>query len=311
MATMGVSTKVGTQPQSFDLRQLATMKLSTEYDSEGSVFVNKFSARMLNGIAKLTGSIQREPSGDLRYPLLGVVTKFFSVIYDHEDRNALVTLNADVNRNLSFKYLRDIKAQQGEVKLLASTANLRYKTEISFDVPATTLPKVVCTFPQGQLRAEEVEVDEERAIALSGFLGGSILNGQVVASYSDESATLKYTYKDEELTMIPSVSWPQLSPSLAFKRQFGPHNKLSYFHNFETATWSAVYKYKPVEDFKVKVGYDSDVRLGWSSFWIGKENAGAKHAPRKFKLQVMLQVPQDELKSAALLFRMKKRFDLC
>lgn len=56
-------------------------------------------------------------------------------------------------------------------------------------------PKVVCTFPQGQLRAEEVEVDEERAIALSGFLGGSILNGQVVASYSDESATLKYTYK--------------------------------------------------------------------------------------------------------------------
>lgn len=56
-------------------------------------------------------------------------------------------------------------------------------------------PKVVFTFPVGQLRAEEVEKDEERAIALSGFFGGSVLNGQAVASYSDESATLKYTYK--------------------------------------------------------------------------------------------------------------------
>lgn len=56
-------------------------------------------------------------------------------------------------------------------------------------------PRVVCTFPMGRLKAEEVELDEERAIALSGFLGGRLLNGQVVASYSDECATLKYTYK--------------------------------------------------------------------------------------------------------------------
>jgi hypothetical protein len=39
-------------------------------------------------------------------------------------------------------------------------------------------PKVVCTFPLGLLKAEEVELDEERAIALSGFIGGSLLNGQ-------------------------------------------------------------------------------------------------------------------------------------
>ncbi|XP_024366641.1 outer envelope pore protein 37, chloroplastic isoform X2 [Physcomitrium patens] len=307
---MGGAAQVRMPEGQWDWRQMAAVKMSTEYDSEGSVFVNKMSARVLNGLAKLTGSFQREPSGDLRYPLMGVVTKYLSVMYDHEDRNALVTFNADVGRNLSVKYLRDIKAQQGELKLQAHTSNLRYKTEISSDVPATTLPKVVFTFPVGQLRAEEVEKDEERAIALSGFFGGSVLNGQAVASYSDESATLKYTYKDEELTLVPSVSWPRLSPSLAFKRQFGPRNKLSYFHNFETTTWSAVYKYKPTEDFKVKLGYDSDVRLCWSSFWVGKEDEGAKNAPRKCKLQVMLQVPQDDVKSGALLFRMKKRWDL-
>lgn len=43
---------------------------------------------------------------------------------------------------------------------------------------------------------------------------------------------------------------------------------------------------------------------------VGKEDAGAKNAPRKLKLQVMLQVPQDDVKSGALLFRMKKRWDL-
>ncbi len=32
--------------------------------------------------------------------------------------------------------------------------------------------------------------------------------------------------QDEELTLVPSVSWPSLSPTLAFKRQFGPRNKL-------------------------------------------------------------------------------------
>ena len=39
----------------------------------------------------------------------------------------------------------------------------------------------VCTFPIGDVRAE-VETDEERAIALSGFFGGSLLNSEVVRS---------------------------------------------------------------------------------------------------------------------------------
>lgn len=68
-------------------------------------------------------------------------------------------------------------------------------------------PKVVCTFPLGQLKAEEVELDEERAIALSGFLGGPLLNGQAVASYSDESATLKYTFKVPGASCHASLSY--------------------------------------------------------------------------------------------------------
>lgn len=107
-ATMGGTAQVGVHHRE-DWRRYAAVKLSTEFDSEGSVLVNKVSARMLNGLAKLTGSFQRESSGDLRYPLLGLVTKYLSVLYDHEDRNALVTLSADLGRNLQVKYLRDVK----------------------------------------------------------------------------------------------------------------------------------------------------------------------------------------------------------
>lgn len=66
---------------------------------------------------------------------------------------------------------------------------------VSVGVHLLAQPKAVFTFPIGELKAEEVEIDDDRAIALSGFLGGVLLNGQVVASYSDANATVKYTYK--------------------------------------------------------------------------------------------------------------------
>lgn len=81
------------------------MKLLIEYDFEGSVFVNKFFVCMLNGIVKFMGFIQRELLGDFCYLLLGVVMKFFFVIYDYEDCNVFVMFNVDVNWNLLFKYL--------------------------------------------------------------------------------------------------------------------------------------------------------------------------------------------------------------
>jgi hypothetical protein len=130
-----------------DWRRYAAVKLSTEYDSEGAVFVNKLSARMLNGLAKLTGSVQREPAGDFRYPLFGVVTKYLSVLYDHEDKNALVTVSADIGRNLQVKYLRDVKAQQGEVKLLGQTSNMKYKTQLAYDIPPSTTFVSLATAP--------------------------------------------------------------------------------------------------------------------------------------------------------------------
>lgn len=43
----------------------------------------------------------------------------------------------------------------------------------------------------------------------------------------------------------------------------------SYWYNFDANNWSAVYKHTYGKDLKFKAGYDSEVRLGWASLWVG------------------------------------------
>jgi len=42
----------------------------------------------------------------------------------------------------------------------------------------------------------------------------------------------------------------------------------SYRYNFATDDWNAVYKYTMGKNFKMKAGYDSEVRVGWASLWV-------------------------------------------
>lgn len=42
----------------------------------------------------------------------------------------------------------------------------------------------------------------------------------------------------------------------------------SYWYNFDSDDWSAVYKHTYGKDYKLKAGYDSAVRLGWASLWV-------------------------------------------
>nr|GFC46958.1 outer envelope pore protein 37, chloroplastic [Tanacetum cinerariifolium] len=72
---------------------------------------------------------------------------------------------------------------------------------------------------------------------------------------------------DEQTTFIPSLLLPSNALSFAFKRRFSPSDKLSYFYNFDTNFWSAVFKHTVGKDYKVKAGYDSEVRLAWASMW--------------------------------------------
>ncbi|KAL2653291.1 hypothetical protein R1flu_021419 [Riccia fluitans] len=305
-----------------DWRKYVALKASTEYDSDIGVFVNRVSARVFDGLAKFKASFERGPKGEVSAPLFGFSSKYLSVLYDSEDKNAEVTVCKNW-RNLGVKYVRDVKAEQGVLTLTASAFSDKYNAELRLDVPRTDgMPRGSVTFPFGEVKVfretgEDEEGEEFSMMQTSGFLAGPALGGRLVADYKHENVNLRYTYKDDEMTLIPSISYPipynnnlSLSPAIQFKRQFDESNKLSYLYNFSSTDWSAVYKHKPNEAFKLKLGYDSNVRLFWGSTWIGKEDAGAKEAPRKCRLQVMVQVPQDDVKSSAILFRIKKRWDL-
>lgn len=58
----------------------------------------------------------------------------------------------------------------------------------------------------------------------------------------------------------------------------------------------------------IKLGYKKTIEC--FCFQLGEEDGKAKAAPMKMKVQFMLQVPQDDIMSPALLFRVKKRWDL-
>ncbi|EEF33293.1 conserved hypothetical protein [Ricinus communis] len=249
--------------------------------------------------------------GEISEPNIYFTSKLLSIHYDLEEQNALVKAHFDVGPTLHFKAAHDVKAKQGEVAMVAKLADPGYALELSSPVPTIGLPRATLKFPLGEVSLEEKEEEEvKRTLSVSGIVKGQILNGLCTAQFSDEDLKLRYLYKDEALSFIPSISLPSNALSFAFKRRFSPNNKLSYWYNFDSNNWSAVYKQTYGKDYKFKAGYDSEVRLGWASLWVGDEGGGAKTAPIKMKVQFMLQVPQDDIKSSALMFRVKKRWDI-
>ncbi|CAN0913412.1 Outer envelope pore protein 37, chloroplastic [Linum grandiflorum] len=293
------------------LSRRPSFRVTTEFDSDSSVFFHKVSCKLLDSLAKLKLTFQNNSKGEVSEPQISLLSKFLSIHYDVEEQNALVKTSFEVGSRLHFKSFHDVKAQQGQVAVVTKLSDPGYALELSSPVPAVGLPRATLKFPFGEVSLEECEIAEEkRTLSISGLGKAQVLNGLCSATYSEEELKLRYCYKDEALSFIPSISLPSNALSFAFKRRFNPSNKLSYWYNFDSNNWSAVYKHTYGKDIKLKTGYDSEVRLGWASLWVGDEGGKAKTAPMKMKVQFMLQVPQDDIKSSALMFRVKKRWDL-
>ncbi|KAA8532180.1 hypothetical protein F0562_006678 [Nyssa sinensis] len=287
------------------------IRVTTEFDSDSCIFFHRISCKLFDSLAKLKLSFHNNNKGEISEPQLALTSKHLSLHYDLEEQNAFVKASFDVAPCLQLRAAHDVKAQQGEVAMVADLAGPAYKLELSSAVPSVGLPRATFRFPLGEVILEEKEEEEvKRMLSVNGILKGHVLKGVCTAQYKDENLNLRYSYKDEQMALIPSISLPSNALSFAFKRQFGPSDKLSYWYNFDSNYWSAVYKHKVGKDFKFKAGYDSEVRLGWASLWAGDEAGKAKTAPMKMKVQFMLQVPQDDIKSSAMMFRVKKRWDI-
>ncbi|KAM1424961.1 hypothetical protein ACFX1X_017626 [Malus domestica] len=291
-------------PVVFSFPKRPSIRLTSEFDSDSSVFFHKVSCKLLDSFAKLKLSFSNNHKGELSPPQLTFVSKNLSVHHNFEDQSTLLNGSVDVGRRLHLRATHHLQAQEGEATVVAKLADPGYALELSSPVPYVGMPKATLKFPLGEVSMEEKEEEEaKRILSINGIVKSQILNGLCTAHYADEDLKLRYSYKDEEMSFIPTLSLPSNALSFAFKRQFSPSDKLSYWYNFDSNYWSAVYKHTYGKDLKLKAGYDSEVRLGWASLWVGDEGGKAKTAPLKMKVQFMLQVPQDDIRSSALMFR--------
>ncbi|KAL0368723.1 UNVERIFIED_CONTAM: Outer envelope pore protein 37, chloroplastic [Sesamum calycinum] len=289
------------------------LRVTSEFDSESSVFFNRISCKLLDNLAKLKLTFQNDSKGEVLEPQVFLTSKFLSVQYDVEESDALLKASFEIVPGLQFRAAHEVKARQGEVAMVADLGSPAYKLELASALPAVGMPRATLKFPLGEVSLEEKEEEEEeqkRGLSVNAIVKSHVLDGVCTARYSEENVELRYAYKDEQMTLVPSISLPSNALSCAFKRRFSPSDKLSYLYNFDTNNWSAVYKHTVGKEYKFKAGYDAEVRLGWASLWVGDEDGKAKTAPFKMKVQLMLQVPQDDIKSSALMFRVKKRWDI-
>ncbi|XP_010526866.1 PREDICTED: outer envelope pore protein 37, chloroplastic [Tarenaya hassleriana] len=291
------------------------LRVTSEFDSDSLVFFHKVSCKLFDNLGKLKVSFQNNAQRQVSQPQVSFISKYLSVLYDLEEQNTFLRSTVDIGPRLQLRALHNVKAQEGEVAMEANLGEPGYSLELSSPVPVAGFPRATLKFPLGEVSVQEKEEEEEeegknRTLSVDGIIKQRVLNGLCTAQYSDEELRLRYAYKDDDVTFIPSISLPSNALSFDFKRRFSPLDKLSYTYNFDSNMWSAVYKRKYGKDYKFKAGYDSEIRLGWASLWVGDEAGKVKASPLKMKVQFMLQVPQDDIKSSTLMFRVKKRWDI-
>ncbi|CAL5097806.1 unnamed protein product [Urochloa decumbens] len=271
---------------------------------------------VLRGAADLAGSLRLRAShntkncqsGEQSYIHVGCSAHCLSVSCNYEYDKSIVSC-IHLDRCFQFKY-HNRKEQQGEVSVTADLGDSPCKIELSSMVPPNGLPRATFFFPKGEVSIKEKILDEgDRILSVNGLVKSHVLNGACTAVYNDNAMNIKYRYKDDEISFIPSISLPSNSLSFAFKRQLTPSDKLSYWYNFDTNYWGAIYKHKENKHLKWKAGYESDNRLGWASLWVGDAGGSTKEVPLKAKVHFTLKVPQDNVQNSVVVFHVKKRWD--
>ncbi|GFP87145.1 outer envelope pore protein 37 chloroplastic [Phtheirospermum japonicum] len=206
------------------------MRVTSEYDSEGSVFFNKISCKLLDNLMKLKLNFRNNSKGEVSEPQVFLTSKFFSLQYDVVESDALLKASFEIIPGLQFRAAHEVKARQGEVALVKDLAGPAYQLELSSAVPSIGVPRATLKFPLGEVsleeKEEEVEEEPKRALSVNGIIKSHMLNGVCTAQFSEENLALRYAYKDEQMTFIPSISLPSNAVAFAFKRRFSPSDKL-------------------------------------------------------------------------------------
>jgi hypothetical protein len=85
--------------------------VTTQFDSDSSVFFHKISCKFINSLAKLKLSFQNDSKGEIIQPQVTFTSKHLSINYDVEDQNALINTSLEVGPRLQFRAFHDVKVQ--------------------------------------------------------------------------------------------------------------------------------------------------------------------------------------------------------
>ncbi|KAJ6366669.1 hypothetical protein OIU77_003116 [Salix suchowensis] len=123
------------------------LRVTSEFDSDTSLFFHKVSCKLLDSFAKFKLSFLNNNKGELSQPQFAFTSKLLSIHYDLEEQNALVKGSFDLGPNLHFKAAHDVKAQHGEVTMVADLGDPGYALEISSLVPTVGVPRATLKIP--------------------------------------------------------------------------------------------------------------------------------------------------------------------
>lgn len=124
----------------FMSRRRPPLRFTTEFDSEGPLFLHKVSCKLFDSLAKLKFSFQNNTKGEIFCPQLGFITRNLSVLYDVESCNAFLRGSLNLGKNLQLQTTYDIQDQLGAVATIANLPNpSAVKLELSSSVPSNGL----------------------------------------------------------------------------------------------------------------------------------------------------------------------------
>ncbi|GAQ87225.1 putative chloroplast outer envelope protein 37 [Klebsormidium nitens] len=285
-------------------------KLTTQYDSDTNVFQNKLSTRLWHDRIKLKASWDFLPE-ERRFegPTLGVFTKVFSAQLNVPEEAPFLTFTQPLGRNLKLRYEHDVKEHEGALVAQAESQSKGLRGNGVFAVNEKTLITGSVACPLGQLSYQHF--DDAVPAGVTAALKLPLLRGTLLAEGHSALRTLDltYRYKDDDVTVIPSVLLPTLQSSCVFKRRFNNGHKVSFRYFPGTTEFDTQYKYSR-RSLLYKAGYTSSQGVFWAGLWAGKKDDPVTKEKRRLKWQLMLQVDQKNPENASLLFGFKKRFDI-
>lgn len=93
----------------FSFPKRPALRLTSEFDSDTSIFFHKVSCKLFDSLAKFKLSFQNDHSGHVSLPQLAFISKYLSLHYDLEDRNTLVKASVDVSPSVHLRAAHDVK----------------------------------------------------------------------------------------------------------------------------------------------------------------------------------------------------------